>query len=619
MFKCIQVEHGVDISYGGSFFFTFKSKTHNLINLPDGRVRISRKIDNAIEFVSEPYERFVSLDGQPVGTTYAELSAYMNHDVADLKAGEGVSVTGDTVSIVAGGPSTLGGFKVGTGLVVDGQGRLSANAVSEVTKVLNTQAERLALTAEPLRPYRIIQLDTKRLYYLNAGDSPSVSSNWFTGPSIETTVLSFKGRTGALDSEFGDYNFDLIPMTDKTTSATHKLVIDDGMLFIEDIESTIRTQIAYSTDVDMGDVYSKLTSLDDTINSQSDGLVKKVSDINTKVNSIEDVVSNATTGLNRRVVSLEQLVTTVNQKADSVADNNVVLDTRLISVESELLNKAPLVNGKIPYANLPDLAAGRKVNVANRAARLQLSRHPDLTIAYESDTAEAWALNANDNPAIDSNWSKLGDAQSQGVASFNGRTGAIGPQQGDYNTGQISEILGKEFVTAAQKTEWSAKETPTGAQTKATAAQTAAKTYADSTFIPVTQKNAVSGLAPLDANKRVPVANLPTFLPQKARKWVDVKASRFYNTWWVNGSGNDMEVFLRTNALSDNAKYIIVNMRENSTSPTFGFQCTYDNATGNRYLSHQVTVPAGWQYAVLISGGAVASDISAIGVWRELS
>jgi hypothetical protein len=80
-----------------------------------------------------------------------------------------------------------------------------------------------------------------------------------------------------------------------------------------------------------------------------------------------------------------------------------------------------------------------------------------------------------------------------------------------------------------------------------------------------------------------------------------------------------MEVFLRTNALSDNAKYIIVNMRENSTSPTFGFQCTYDNATGNRYLSHQVTVPAGWQYAVLISGGAVASDISAIGVWRELS
>lgn len=98
---------------------------------------------------------------------------------------------------------------------------------------------------------------------------------------------------------------------------------------------------------------------------------------------------------------------------------------------------ASLVAGKVPASQLPDPAAGRKVTVANQAARLALDQWDDLTIAYQVDTQATWGLNANDDPSVSANWSLMGSFAASGVASFNGRTGPVAPQAGDYTAAQV--------------------------------------------------------------------------------------------------------------------------------------------------------------------------------------
>ncbi|MFI8748846.1 discoidin domain-containing protein [Vreelandella lionensis] len=122
--------------------------------------------------------------------------------------------------------------------------------------------------------------------------------------------------------------------------------------------------------------------------------------------------------------------------------------------------------GKVPTAQLPDIPAGRKVVVADEAARLALPVHPDLTIAYQSDTGDAWGLDADSAPSIAANWTLLGNAQTGGVNSFNGRTGNVTPQAGDYNASQVGAI-------------------------------------------PATEKGTADGVATLDASGKVPAAQLP--------------------------------------------------------------------------------------------------------------
>lgn len=693
MYKCLPVDFGVDVSLNEFSFFKFGSRSHKITNLGGNKVRVTRNIDNTHEIYEATVSEFVDVNTTPVATDYEGLVKYFSDASILFQSGEGISADGNKISIVAGGPSTLGGYKVGTGLMVDGEGKLSATASSEVTKILATEAEMLALSAEPLRPYRVIRLDSKKLYYLNAGTSPSVLANWFVGPSIETAVISFNGRTGAVEASVGDYTLDTVHTADKTTSTQYKFVIDNTNLYIEDVATQERKEIASQSS--LSDFDSRFSTLNDLVTNQVDGVVKRLTNIeerpagkdysseidslkvrddqlNTLILSVDGKVDSTTAN----TVVLDQRISTLENKPagkdyspeiTSLTEKNSAQDIRLGAIDSQLIGKAPIVNGKVPYENLPEFPVGRKVNVANRAARLALSPYTDLTIAYESDTGDAYGLDANADPAITANWSKLGNAQAIGVSSFNGRTGAIGPQNGDYITNQISETLTKQFVTPEQKSLWDAKPTVEQVDGKI-AAQTTRIDALDSSKldkaekgalngvatlangkVPISQlptsaggttttagtlpvfdangklgnalvyRDSASGLCPLDASRKVPIVNLPSFLPQKARTWVDVKSSRTYNAWFTNNSGNDMEVFIRTNAISDNAKYLLVNMRANDTSSTLAFAGTFDNATGNRYLSFQTTVPKGWQYAVQIAAGTTASTINNIAVWRELS
>lgn len=98
---------------------------------------------------------------------------------------------------------------------------------------------------------------------------------------------------------------------------------------------------------------------------------------------------------------------------------------------------ASLVAGKVPASQLPDPAAGRKVIVADQAARLALPVWDDLTIAYQQSDSTTWGLDADANPSVAGNWSLMGSTAVDGVSAFNGRTGVVLPQAGDYTPAQV--------------------------------------------------------------------------------------------------------------------------------------------------------------------------------------
>jgi hypothetical protein len=98
---------------------------------------------------------------------------------------------------------------------------------------------------------------------------------------------------------------------------------------------------------------------------------------------------------------------------------------------------ASLVAGKVPASQLPDPAAGRKVVVADQAARLALPVWDDLTIAYQQSDSTTWGLDADANPSVAGNWTLMGSTAVDGVSTFNGRAGVVMPQAGDYTAAQV--------------------------------------------------------------------------------------------------------------------------------------------------------------------------------------
>lgn len=97
------------------------------------------------------------------------------------------------------------------------------------------------------------------------------------------------------------------------------------------------------------------------------------------------------------------------------------------------------VSGIVEASQLPNLATARKVTVEDETARLALSVHSDLTIAYQSDDASAWALNADVDPSVAGNWSPLGSASATGVESVNTLTGNVVLDTDDVSEGAFNK------------------------------------------------------------------------------------------------------------------------------------------------------------------------------------
>ena len=128
---------------------------------------------------------------------------------------------------------------------------------------------------------------------------------------------------------------------------------------------------------------------------------------------------------------------------------------RIEDIESDITKKADLdSSGKIPASQLPDIASGRKIKVNSEADRLTVSIYPDLTIAYQMDDGSSWVINGNDDPSNIDNWTKLGSALISQVSSFNGRTGNVTPESGDYTSDMITETDGKQFASKYEKISW---------------------------------------------------------------------------------------------------------------------------------------------------------------------
>ena len=128
---------------------------------------------------------------------------------------------------------------------------------------------------------------------------------------------------------------------------------------------------------------------------------------------------------------------------------------RIEDIESDITKKADLdPSGKIPASQLPDIASGRKIKVNSEADRLTVSIYPDLTIAYQMDDGSSWVINGNEDPSDINNWAKLGSALISQVSSFNGRTGNVSPETGDYASDMITETTEKQFVSNDEKISW---------------------------------------------------------------------------------------------------------------------------------------------------------------------
>lgn len=398
MYKCYPYSVGVQIIVSAGRYVLYSWQTHQIIDNGDGTIKMQRKSDGLYEFLIAAVTDFTDLAGVTISNTFQGLQTYLDTH-RELVAGEGVAVDGVNVSLTAGGPSTLGGFKVGTGLTVDGFGRLSASASSEITRILNTEAEMLALPTEELRSYRVIRLDTKRLYYTNAGAAPSVLANWFVGPSIEASTLSFKGRSGAVEPEFADYNFELVPLIDKTTSVSHKLVVDDGKLYIENIATADRVRISYSVDTDT--LIGKVSTLE-TLVSGPTGLVSKLDTITQTVNSLGNAVNNTTTGLLARVQTLENAPGNGQDYGSAISvlqAKEIQQDDRLTGLETLANSTSTIVTTATNKNTEQDSRLTSLETLVNTATSKNVAQDGRLT-TLESQTAGIAAIKSTADAAL---------------------------------------------------------------------------------------------------------------------------------------------------------------------------------------------------------------------------
>lgn len=96
-------------------------------------------------------------------------------------------------------------------------------------------------------------------------------------------------------------------------------------------------------------------------------------------------------------------------------------------------------DGKIPSNKLPDIDTIDRVVVANQAARLALPASNKFIIAIQSDVQRQFYLEGGQNPSVLANWVD-GGSTAASVTAFNGRTGAVVPQSGDYTAAQVGAV-----------------------------------------------------------------------------------------------------------------------------------------------------------------------------------
>jgi hypothetical protein len=131
--------------------------------------------------------------------------------------------------------STAGVIKVGSTLTVDEEGKLQSNVSGAIKVAVADETAMLALPPKTNEMYIVTRTDENRLYYLSANKNPSTLSEWEAGALTTDTVVSFNGRDGAIVAKEGDYTLEQCPTVDLTSGTNYRLVIDDGVLYMEEV------------------------------------------------------------------------------------------------------------------------------------------------------------------------------------------------------------------------------------------------------------------------------------------------------------------------------------------------------------------------------------------------
>lgn len=123
-----------------------------------------------------------------------------------------------------------------------------------------------------------------------------------------------------------------------------------------------------------------------------------------------------------------------------------------------LTNKADLVGGVVPTAQMPSISIMNRVPVATQAARLALVNPTNIQVgdvAVQADTGVTWLLIDTD-PSVAANWKAID--QSDAVQSVNGQTGTVVLAKTDVGLGNVDNTSDvNKPVSTAQQTALNAK------------------------------------------------------------------------------------------------------------------------------------------------------------------
>jgi hypothetical protein len=139
---------------------------------------------------------------------------------------------------------------------------------------------------------------------------------------------------------------------------------------------------------------------------------------------------------------------------------------------------------------------------------------------------------------------------------------------------------------------------------------------ADQAGIPVSEKAAANGVAPLDADGKVPLENLP-IAPVTTRNYSDVKTSRTIGTFVATTTDNEKTVMITANSSSSATRQLIAQVRKvGTTTPVFTIKSDVLGAGFDHTSNITFSVPKGWEYTLTNGGG---TTIAGVDTWYELN
>jgi hypothetical protein len=194
-------------------------------------------------------------------------------------------------------------------------------------------------------------------------------------------------------------------------------------------------------------------------------------------------------------------------------------ERELISNKGAANGYASLESGKIPISQLPDSIVGAVTYKGTWAANATLNP------ADSSNKGHYYVVNANGSFNMDgiTDW-KIGDwiisngtiwqkiDNTDALSSWNGRTGAVVPQTGDYNTSQVTENAANKYYTAARVlaellTGFAVNNAPIVATDSVLTAFNKAQGQINNREV-ITNKGVTNGYASLDSTTKLPKSQL---------------------------------------------------------------------------------------------------------------